>query len=338
MPYIITHNKAQSFKGQIIKMWNEYLPGTPGERFEWMQDNPAGDAIWYLAIDEKSNELAGTISIMPRNMTINNRNIKVGIVGDFMTGYKYRVFGPAIELQKTVINSMSELGLEFIYSIPNDASIKLAERVGFRNIAKLLYLVKPIKLDHYLCKYINRHLSKLISPIVEQLLKIISKESYVISKGVYKEHKSINGSFDIFWERYKDINSGLIGNHDSDYLQWRFKQNPLQKYRILSYEEKASEDISGYIIFCINTNKMEIHDVVSFNEKITDKLIKKIIEMARKENCQAIYIRISEENPLMNQLKNYRFIDAKGDACVLVYGKNESIYEHWSFFEGDRNL
>lgn len=334
----IIQSNPEAYKEQIIGFWKEYLPGTPPERLKWMQDNPAGPAIWFLAFEEENNQLAGTISITPRVIYRNNKIILAGIMGDFMTGSKYRLFGPAIELQKKAIQSIDKFGFKFIYTIPNTASIKLAQRVGFENVMKLHYLAKPICISYYLNKYLGKQFARLAIPIAELILKILSKETYLIERGIFEEISYVDKSLGAFWDKIICERSDMIGDYGPAFLRWKYDQNPSSKYILLTYKNKINGELLGFIVFSIEGKKMEVFDIFALSENATDMLLKKTILIARNDKCQAIYIRLSESNPLFGRLKYFGFVDSKTDVDILAYGESKNYYMKWSFFEGDRNI
>ena len=186
--FIIEQRDPAPYRGEIIKFWNDYLPDTPPERFDWMRyGNPAGSAAWFLAFSKDSNELAGTVSVMPKEMLFNHKKIHVGIVGDYMVGSKYRVFGPGLQLLKTAMQSLSDLDLEFIYTIPNEKSEKIIKHVGFEDKGRIYYVGKHITVDNYLAKYIGAFGGKLVGFFIEQIIRILSKKLTYLLRGSLNE-------------------------------------------------------------------------------------------------------------------------------------------------------
>ncbi|MCW8909309.1 MAG: GNAT family N-acetyltransferase [Gammaproteobacteria bacterium] len=326
------------YKEQIIDFWNENLPGTPVERFEWMLENPAGSAIWFFAFEEEKNELVGTISIMTRQMFLNKKPLKAGIVGDYMVSKAYRVFGPALSMQKKVLESMSLYGFDYVYTIPNDASLKMNERAGYINAVKLLHFVKPINSSRYFYKYFNSKLSAYIGYVFDFVLRIFSKESYLFSNNQCDEVESANDSFDVLWAEVKNLEKGLIGDHSSDYINWRYFKNPISSFRLLTLRSRSEEKLLGYLVFSIVDDKVDIYDILTLKKSYKDKLLKKVIQLARCEKCQSIYIRLPEVSKDITNLRKFMFFNADNDMAVLVSGKEVSIFNQWLFTEGDRNI
>lgn len=338
--YVIQNDPIQ-YKEQILKFWEDYLPGTPPGRFEWMnQGNPAGPAIWFFAFDSKNNELAGVISIMPKEMFLNGKTIRSGILGDFMINKKYRVFGPSLLLLRTAQESLPNLGLKFIYTIPNLGSEGLIKRVGFNEIGALQHFVKPLEISHYLNRHMNSLIAYLISPFIKLGLKIISRETYTSAKGHFKEALRIDESFDLLWDKIELNQSNIIGVHSSVYLNWRYFQNPLYKFRVLTYKKDSKGDVLGFIVFTINQDKLYIYDIVALNKIYIHRLLKKIVGIGRNENCLSINIGVfnTNPNPMLRIIKSSGFLNAKENISLFSFGEQERSFEGCNFLYGDRNI
>ena len=333
----IIQSDPVKFKQQILEFWKEYLPGTPPRRFEWMQENPAGPAIWFFAFEENKKELAGTVSIMPREMVLNGKLVKAGIVGDFIVSNSYRVFGPALNLQKTVLESMSILGFDYVYTVPNQASIKMNQRAGYISAVKLVQFVKPVRSAQYLQKYLNDKLSIYVGYVLDFALKIFSKETWFFSTGHFDEIKTVNASFDAIWDEVKKLETGLIGNHSAEFIDWRYFKNPISAFRLITLRSKSEGKLLGYIIFSMIDGKIEIYDIFSLKKSNKNKLLRKIIHVARREKCQAIYIGLVENSLDIRNLQRFMFFNSKNDISILVFGEDVSIFSQWAFSESDRN-
>lgn len=185
---IIQTNPVQ-FKEQVLEFWRNYLPGTPVERFEWMNHgNPAGPAVWFFAQEETTKELAGMISLTPKNMVVDGRTIRAGLMGDFMVDTRYRVFGPNLQLLRTVPAEMGRLGFQLAYTVPNAQSEQLVRRIGMKRAGAFKNFLKPLKAGYYLMKYANMNSFSisLLSPVIDAGLRMVSKETCIASRGLSK--------------------------------------------------------------------------------------------------------------------------------------------------------
>lgn len=325
------------YKAQILEFWKEYLPGTPPGRFEWMQENPAGPAIWFFAFDINKKELVGTVSIISREMVFNGTLVNAGIVGDFIVSKNYRVFGPALMLQRTVLESMSIYGFDYLYTLPNKASLKVNLRAGFVDAVKLVEYVKPVRCAQYLQKYLGYKLSYFVGYLLDFIVKLFSKESWIFTTNHFDEIITVDGAFDAIWDEFQKLEAGLIGDHSAKYIEWRYLKNPASSFRIIVLRGKSEGKLLGYIIFTMIDDKIEIYDILSLKNNYKDKLLRKVIHVARREKCKAIYIRLVENSLDIRNLQRFMFVNAKNDISVLVFGEEVSIFNQWAFSEGDRS-
>jgi hypothetical protein len=333
---IIQADPAQ-FKEQIIDFWSKYLPGTLPARFEWLSDgNPAGPAVWFFAIDDK-NELAGMVSITPRNVVMNSKPMRAGILGDYIINGKYRVFGPNLLLLKSALASMIGLNLNFIYTVPNAQSELIIKRVSAHKVGCFKNFVKPLNAKHYLSKYVGSSSQGLIAPFVNAALAMISRETYTLSRSVLGECTVFDESFDTLWEGVKK-RFNMAGDHGSAFLTWKYLKNPLHRFRMLTLKERTDGSPKGFIIFNVEKSRLNIHDVMAIDKTSVSELLKGLVLMGRRENCISVNIEIFDTNPLLSALKSFGFFDAKTDFGVFYIGE-----EHWPdndcyLFWGDRNL
>lgn len=335
---IIRTQNPDQYKEQILQFWNDNLPGTPMSRFDWMNENPAGKAVWFLAFAEDT-ELAGTISIMPRKMILDGEVVVAGVVGDFMTGAKHRVFGPAMELQRLVVKTVASDDFKFLYTLPNKASIKLTERAKFKNVTRLVFYLKPIDFKYYFQKKIPAVMATLMAPFAKMISILFSGELLASGKGDVRITDHFNDQYQLFIESLDTyMKNGLHCKKDLAFLNWRYNRNPVYKFHALEYRNEKNGLMLGYILFAIYNRRLEIFDFTASDNKIEGRMLKRIIKYARKLDCISINMRMPESSRYIEKLSRFGFRDAHGDACVMVYGESDFDFCSWEFQEGDRNI
>ena len=326
------------FKTQILDFWDKYLPGTPPARFEWLKHgNPAGPAIWLFAIESDNNEIAGMMSIMPKDMIRTGRIIRAGILGDFMIHSKYRVFGPNLMLLKTALADRTELGFALLYTVPNAHSVPLIKRAGANSVGNFKNFVKPLEAKHYLRKHMDPFSQRLLAPFVDTGLRLISKDTYLSSKGFFEEISGIDESFDLLWNIVKG-SLVMAGDHSSSYLEWKYLLNPHHGFRVLTIKERAGGSLLGFVVFTVDQNRLNIYDMAALNKASVNQLLMKIVLIGRAENCISINVSIFETNPLMPSFRSFRFLDAKTDFVVFSSGEEQWPGSGCYLFSGDRNI
>jgi|WetSurMetagenome_2_1015567.scaffolds.fasta_scaffold00012_132 hypothetical protein len=327
-----------SRREQILDFWSKYLPETPPARFEWLtRGNPAGPAIWLFAIEDGTEELAGMLSILPKTMIQKGRSMRAGILGDFMVDGKYRVFGPNLLLLKTALASMSDLGFELLFTLPNAQSLHLIKRAGANDIGRFKNLVKPLDARHYMDRYVGAFLKRLLAPFACAALRLISKETYLSPKGILEETHEIDVSFDLLWDKIRDKMT-LTGDRSAAYLRWKYLSNPQSQYRILTLRDDIGGHLQGFVVFTVEHGKLHLHDMAAMNENAMDNLLLKAINTGRAEHCVSVNIEIFQSNPLMSFLKKFGFFDAKKDFVVFACSEKPWPNSGCHIFSGDRNI
>lgn len=335
---IIKRNPHQ-FKKQILEFWEKYLPGTPANRLDWMGKNPAGAAIWLFAIEQKTGKLAGIISLLPKKLFLDNKIIRAGILGDFMLHPEYRAFGPALDLLKAAIALQGQGKFDFLYTIPNLKSKKIAERAGFKSVGQLYTLMRPQETVFWLEKYMSPVAAKVLQWPAMLAVKILSRETYVYCRGDFVELDWSDSSFDVFAEQWKKDQSGMLtGDHQLSYLKWRYLENPESNFRIITFRKHETGDLLGFFVVSIKNNRLEIYDLVAAESRYIYTMIKKITDISKSENCRGVYGVMFDKNPLMTFARKCCFFDIKDDAEIFTSPGSSEDISQWYFTSADRNI
>ncbi len=277
------------------------------------------------------------VSIMPKDIILNGQTIHAGILGDFMVHYKYRVFGPNLLLLKTALAGMADLDFSLLYTVPNAQSVQLIKRAGANSVASFRNFVKPLEAKHYLGRHVNRFSQRLLAPVIDTGLRLISRDIYISSKGFFEEVSEIDESFDLLWNSVKD-RFAMAGDHSAAYLEWKYLLNPRHDFRVLTLKAAAGGSLLGFVVFAVDQNKLNIYDMLALNKESKNKLLTKIVLIGRMENCISINVEIFETNPLLNSFRSFGFWDAKKDFVLFSAGDKQWPYSGCYLFAGDRNI
>jgi hypothetical protein len=336
---VIQSDDPSRYKEEILGFWKEYLPGTAPGRFEWMsRGNPAGPACWFFALVEDTGEIAGLISLMPKMMSVDGNLVKAGIIGDYMVDRKYRLFGPNLKLMRALVESAPALGYEFIYGLPNYAAVKIVERVGMKRVDNICTYVKLIKVASHLKNRLPVVLANLVTIPARLILRLFLKELFVSSSGV-EEVTETDESFDILWEKVRGSVPGLVSDRSASFISWRYLQNPLNRFRLIVYRGETQQVLSGYSVFCITEdNELWIYDIFSLGRDIENRMLKRLIEIAREDRCRSIIFSVLCGGGWGRRLWHFGFLRAKSRMALYCAGGQRLPLDSWEFFSGDRNI
>jgi hypothetical protein len=336
--FIIKQDNPFTHQNQILKFWQEDLPETPVGRLEWMMSgNPAGRSSWFFAFDRASGALAGMISVMPKDLILGDRKVRAGIVGDLVVDKKFRVYGPALSLVKEVLGSLSDINVDFVYTIPNPHSAKLIEHAGFVIFSDFIHFVRPINLAHYQKKYAKWPLSILPSIFLELGLKIGSRDTYHLDAGIQEEEPD-GEELDNLWSSRKSDHSVMTGVRDSKFIQWRFIFNPMSKFLMLTCRNNKTKRLSGYLVYTIVDNRIHIYDLFAQTNASAFGLLKRVAKLGRKNSTVGVYVWLSDTIPFINIFKKCGYFMTGDKSPIFIYYREKLNFRQWNFLSSDRNI
>ncbi|WP_456406384.1 GNAT family N-acetyltransferase [Thiolapillus sp.] len=255
----------------IQRLWDDNLHFVAEGRYAWLyQDNPAGNTLTCLAVHEETGEIIGTASAMCRNFYFKGEAFKAGIAVDFAIDAEYRVFGPALLLQRTLVEYAWEKGLDFMLGFPNKASQGIVRRVGYEQMGKSIRFSRLIRTRSKLTAMLRqRNLPKLLA----------GPAATILDAGLYLQNRissphgavRIIGSesdLDDYWRDFWDSNSAIDafqGDHGEDYICWRYLQCPYKDYRLFSLFE--GQRLVAFLVFSSRDDGLVLVDDFRFLEE-----------------------------------------------------------------------
>jgi hypothetical protein len=337
---IVTTDDPSPYRERILSFWGKYLPETPPGRFDWMlRGNPAGPAVWFLALEGGTGELAGTTSLLPRLLHAGEASFRAGIMGDFMVADRYRAFGPYLKLLRETLGSRSSLGLDCIYTIPNLASRMPCLRAGMEKVKDLYCFARPLAIEFYLAKTMPQGMAAALGPFVSAALRVFSEELLIASHGAREEPLEFDASFDDLARKSARGANGLAGDRSPQCLTWRYARNPQYRFRLLAVRERGATSAEGFLVFAeVEKGKLEIYDVVGSQDRVIKRLIAALIRIGRRERCQALYFRSPLSSRALRILKRFRFFNTKDILELYYIGRSDVPIDSWDFMSGDRNI
>jgi len=321
-------------KDKIFDFWKKYLPESSEERFFWMQEgNPAGPAVWFFAYDNKTQEIAGMISAIPRYITHKGQQYKGGMLGDFMIGDKYRVFGPAIPLHKYLLTAYKDAGFDFLYTIPEQNLVKFFQGLKYTSIGNMTHLCKIIRTHKFIARKLPPIASRVASFILDLLLFLFLPERLSSPRLACSISDTPTLPQDV-----KINNCNVVtGASTQAYLKWRYKSNPSYVYKYCSVISDTNS-LKALLVFTEEPDKIAIKEAIYFGNTTPKKVIPRAVFYLVQKYHKNIYFRClqnSEEFAVLN--KNF-FKDAKDDVHFFQYGATELFSSPWKLFWGEKFL
>lgn len=284
-------DKALSFK----RNWKWYFRENPVlESYRpksWIVENKAKDDSI-----RSNSKIAGYISITPSLLKIGSKQVKFTWGGDLMSDPDKRGKGIGKEMVrrwKEEANICLALGV-------GDVAYGIESSMGWADIGIGKAMIKILdagKFIDYAMKTKKSMLSSLLSKPFNIFLRLFfrAKKSKHADDLSIAEIRRFDRSFDDFWAEVSgDLGISVV--RDSEYLNWKYTQNPSRKFRIFAATEKKTGKIRGYIVLAkMQSENFSWGRIVDFVVSPTDKksiqlLISFAVGHFEKEKCDGIQV------------------------------------------------
>jgi len=331
--FSIKQTNPLPYRKTIIELWHQYLPGTPASRFDWLYSQ---NVIWLFAFSSKSNDFAGCISILPRLFFCNGTQYRCGILGDFIIPKRYRVFGPARMLPQHAAQNHLNLGFDYIYTVPNKASQKTAESVGFSEYKQIERLVRPIDMHHFISKYAANLSTSRVVCLLNRLYQKLCFNWSNISRYSFSYMEPDSTDYQTLWETVIVDSNLIVGDRSIAHFKWKFVNNPTQSYRFISVSE--NNQLRGVLIYHHHKKNLYVDDIICSHRYETFLLLSKLINEGKKSGATAItYETIrSGRHPFFLYLLG--FIGTDDRLPIMVYPNLKPQTANLIFNPSDRNI
>ncbi len=276
----------------ILDLWRRNFRLDCNDCYDWLYvDNPAGATITLLITLADQDKIIGSASVMRRDFVLGGEIHHGGLAILFSVDPEYRVFGPALQLQRAVIEQAWEQGLEFIVGFPNKSAQSITRRVGYEPLGE------------------KRRFTQLIwskEKLREKLPKafpgwLIAGGSYVLDAGLLLRNTMVGGAssrtklvtggkpdekWQQLWEKIA-ANPGFKGDLGMDYVRWRYLECPYRDYRI-SQLFGLQGDLLAYLIFSLKDGLVLVEEFRFSDEKWVPELFAKFWREMRSRGVKAI--------------------------------------------------
>jgi GNAT superfamily N-acetyltransferase len=333
---------------RIAKALISYLtPRADQARFDWLyKRNPQGQVRVWLAIDE-GHELVGTAAAFPRRLYIGQEEKTGWVFGDFCVSDRHRSLGPAVALQRALLEAADSNGISVSYDFPSTAMTAVYKRLKIEPMAQMVRMAKILRVDREVHKRLgNTPPAKVLSSIGNVFLQVTSSRSRVDRNIKMCLLESKCGlEFDALAERL-GARFGLCVYRSSDYLNWRYLENPYKTHQLMTAKRDGS--LLGFAVLSQSDADGEIVDI--FGEDsfgLPGLLIGEIVELFRGRGASTVSIELMESHAWMELFKKFGFYPREHkplvvynprEACLPSVGSNSKASQSsWFITGGDRD-
>jgi RimJ/RimL family protein N-acetyltransferase len=300
MAYAATPLSLDAHRDALSRLWAENMSDEriasviPG-RMRWLyEQGPEGATTTVLGVHAESGALVGCGSFFHRPTWVDGRRVRAGVLCDFAVTRAHRIAGAAIAIQRALIKAGRDEGLELLYGYPNEQSIAVCKRVGYRVIGQATTWVKPLysayKLRDALASpetveaalpaglVARHHLVKAAAKVAHALEKpwALRAAAAPVDAGLWvadrvRVAKAVvrargerlqlpDPRIDELWERSRG-GYGVVGEKSSAYLEWRYARFTTAEHHVFGITRRDDRRLAGYVIYTVDDGKAYLRDL-----------------------------------------------------------------------------
>jgi hypothetical protein len=334
----------ESENQEFLTILQANLPSLPhARRFKWLYcDNPDGPAWSWFALQGPPEQVIGVTSVFPRSMWVRGELQRCGQVGDFAVSASHRSLGPAVLLQRATLDPVNKGELAFCYDCPpHQAGMSTFRRLGIPPNCKVHRYAVPLRVDSQLRKRLGA--AAVVPAAAGNLLLRLHRLSAPKTKAKNLEVSDHQGAFGEEFSKLDEAVKGpntIRGRRNAALLNWRYRDNPLQQYEILT--AKCKGELIAFAVIRITNEVVTIVDLFGTElHETAYALVAAIVERFQKSH-QTVDVFLSEGSELVACFLKMRFKLRSEAAQVVAYAKPQSEVSEflqknptWSFHQAE---
>jgi hypothetical protein len=275
------------------------------QRFDFVRD----DTYWKwkytsnvfgkteLLVAETEGKIVAATALWPWNFTCRGRIIHAYQACDSVVHPDYRGRGIYSKINQCRINLTIEKKGSFLYTFPNDSSLKGNLNVGWDYLSRIVWLIRPLK--------------------PWRLIKNLRGTNKAECIEIHDEHRIRSIECDTIDSDYMFFDGLLRTNRKHGYFQWRYQKHPVFHYGMAAVNVGEHKSAA---VFMINTmgklKEMVVVDVIG-SSRCTVELFREIIKIGKQYDVHYIVAMFTPAFG-MNKLWKLGFLKIRSKHIVIM--------------------
>ncbi|MCL2822537.1 MAG: GNAT family N-acetyltransferase [Polyangiaceae bacterium] len=303
-------------------------------RWRWLYDaNPAGRTLTYVVRHVETDQIVGAASVFPRDVQIQGKVYKAGVLADFVTHKAHRVAGPAVMVQRAIADAHREKGLDLLFGYPNKGAAPIFPRLRFQTVCESSLWVKPLRTARKLSTYLHPVTAHLVAPFADSLLAFNDlRLASTRRTGNSVKHKTSfarlpDHTFDELWERCQG-QFEVCGVKSSAFLNWRYMEHTTERYRVFTSHSRDGSRVHGYVVFSVRGNRVFVADMLS--EDGYPGLESLLLTFCRQMRCrghESVCVNYAGDPRFLTSLRAIQFVKRVGSRKLIAFVSKDQPQE-----------
>jgi len=303
----------------------------PIEEFMWKFKRTFSYSHEIIGVAQEKDSVIGVYPSMMVKLKIGKELRAAVLVVDTVTHPSSRRPKLILSLKKFAAERYKKIGCVFAFGFPNKTAHKVGKKIlKYSDMFVLPVLVRRLNLRLAFRKRFGSRLEKPIYFFSNWAYKIyftIKRPSFGSMRVC--DIDSFDCKFDQLWENISSQYE-IISVRDSNYLNWRYIQNPRWKYKILAAYDHEN-NLKGYMVIRLENKKTEkVGLIIDFltlpDQNIIDILLYSAVSYFLSRKADYVQCAVLEEFPLYQSLTTFgsRLCSEKIKIVYEIYDREVS--------------
>lgn len=311
--------ESESQSQELIETLQANLPHLPHARlFPWLYlRNPEGRALVWGATDSQTHRIIGVAAAFPRRVDVRGEEVRSYVLGDFCVDAGHRSLGLGLALQRACLEGLSRGGAGFAFDFPSRTMLAIYKRLQIEVNATMIRYAKPLRADRKVADSIP-------VPAIARGLAVAAnaglrlRDVRVRRAGDWTIAADPGPWGEEFTQAAHEWSSraGVCVARTAEYLNWRYREHPLQKYEMLT--ARRGSRFRGYLIHHSNGVDWTIADLFAEDDAARGVLLAEATAVARKHGAHTMSVAWLATHPGRRLLEENGFRPRESSPVVLV--------------------
>jgi hypothetical protein len=323
---------------------------------KYYEQHPLGPPLLFFVQELASQRVVGMAALFPVELWIEGEAVLGGIPGDLAVDRAHRGLGPALALQRALLEALPPNGLHFAYGTPNRFSDPVTERAGYAEVGQLTRFVKVLKAGVLARAAVRRSaLARLVFTLapytVDPVLSVLSRErlhrrpAHIRVEHPERFDERFLGVFDEISRQHR-----ITPQRTPELLNWKYEKGGEGEragtYSILALTEGGTK-VLGYMVYETRDRVRSVHDIGFMPSRFAvDMLLSEFILEARRQEIEAIsLLYLGPDSLLTRRLRWFGFVRRTERARLRVFVPDAASLavdlrdkDNWFFLGGDTDI
>ncbi len=301
----------------LTRLWAENMSdraiaAVTAERVRWLyEQNPEGPPTTVVVVDEGGAGLVGCATVMPRRLQLGGRDVRAGMLCDFAVARRHRVGGPALMLQRALIEAARRDGYDFVWGYPNKNSLPICKRVGYTHVAESSSWVRPLRTEPILRRYAPGPAAGAGGALLDASLALAEGgAALALALGRVGAHVArVDTRFDALWERGRGAYD-ITGARDAAFLRWRYEEFPTARHYTFGLTHRSSGALAGYATYrALPGGRVHVTDLFCEDPaRQLDALLLRLVGATRAAGYASVAIDLIAGEDVYARLRRLGFV------------------------------